>query len=198
MPPSISDELPADRGHLRLCKMRAVWVCPRGWIDRSSVPDLWGCHSDLSALSSKKLFQHLTSKNSKGPGDGGQPAPGDYHIYPGVREHWWRAYSGTNTHGEPKVRRHRLVIKREKRRNTAEAEHLMMLLECVTELSYVNRWLMRHSNWNGRKVERQRGGRRQIKEYIRTAEIKEDTLSIKTGRVSRWLITSLLDTNSAE
>lgn len=78
----ITDELPADRGHSRLCKMRAVWVCPRGRIGRSSVPDLGGCHSDLSALSSKKLFQHLTSKNSKGPGDGGQPAPGDYHIYP--------------------------------------------------------------------------------------------------------------------
>lgn len=49
-----------------------------------------------------------------------------------------RTLAQTHT-GEPKARRYRRVIKREKRRKTAEAGHLMMLLECVTELSYVNR-----------------------------------------------------------
>lgn len=73
----------------------------------------------------KNYFNIWHLKIVRDRGMGGQPAPGDYHIYPGVREHWWQACSGTNTHGEPKVRRYRLVIKREKRRKTVEAEHLM-------------------------------------------------------------------------
>lgn len=81
---------------------------------------------------------------------------------------------------------------------TRKANHGMIPLVCITEVFSVNRWLMRPSNcvW---KVERHWGRRRYIKSRGRQRNReKEGTLSMKTSRVSTWLITSLRDTSGSE
>lgn len=175
--------------------MNVVWVCLLGWVDRSSAPALWGYRGD----SQPALFKNLNYFNI-------------WHlkILRGQRASllatiivFMLAYErADDRRAQMHTTKHTLRMKRsgvDKGEKTGEAVHQMIPLVCITELHYVNSRLMRPSNCV-REIERHWRRQRQIKSIVgrQGDREKEGTLSIKSSRVSTWLITSLHDTSSTE